>query len=127
MELDALAMLAREDTAGAIGLLRETTAFASNLPIWSGPYWGIPAGELLGKVLLASGRNAEAADAFSQALTKRHNASAPLLGKARALWNGGDRAGAGVTYCELAANWARADADLPSLGEVRSRARCAKD
>jgi hypothetical protein len=104
MERDALAMAARGDTVGAIGLLRETAAFAWKLPIWTGPYWGIPAGELLGKLLLASGRSAEAADAYSQALGMRHNASAPLLGRARALWNTGDRMAAGQAYCDLASN-----------------------
>jgi hypothetical protein len=87
MELDALA-----------------AAFAWKLPIWTGPYWGIPAGKLLGQLLLASGRSAEAADAYSQALGMRHNASAPLLGRARAPWNTGDRMAAGQAYCDLASN-----------------------
>lgn len=120
-ELDGLALATRGDTAGAITSLTQTADQARTMPFWSGPFWGAPPGELLAELLLASGRNGEAVEAFTRALALRQNAAAPLLGRARALWAAGDHARAQKDYQQLAQNWAHADRDLPALGEVRTR------
>ena len=122
-QLEALAAAARGDTLGAIGMLRQAANAERTLPVWSGPYWGVPAGELLGSMLLASGHARESADAFSDALQLRHGAAAPLLGRARARWAAGDHARAAEDYRELANNWHSADPSLPNLDEVRLRSR----
>ena len=121
---DGLALAARGDTAAAIATLTTATERERGLPLWSGPYWGVPAGELLANLLLRAGRAREAADAFTNALAQRSNAAAPLLGRARASWAAGDRQRAAADYCQLATNWVHADRDLPALAEVRARASC---
>ena len=123
IQLDAMALATRGDTAGAVATLRDATERQKTLPVWAGTYWGIPAGEMLGSLLYSAGRYAEAADAFSAALALRHNAAAPLLGRARALWAAGDLARAREDYRQLRETWRAADAQLPALMEVRSRAR----
>ena len=81
-----------------------------------------PAHELLGEMLLESGRPADARKEFEAALDRYPGRALSLLGLARAASKAGDAAAAKDAYARLAAIWSRADADLPELAEVRREA-----
>ena len=119
--LAALMARTRGQGEDAIALLREAAAYEERISA-AGPPDDWPAHEVLGAVLLASGRPQEAAAAYQAALVRRPNRSAALLGLARARAAAGDAAGAAETYGLLLRNWTRADADLPALAEARRAA-----
>jgi tetratricopeptide (TPR) repeat protein len=79
-----------------------------------------PAPELLGEVLVAAGRPAEAVAAFEQALRRHPNRSRSVLGLARASAAAGNADAARRHYTALLANFDKADAELPLLQEARS-------
>lgn len=122
LQLKALAAFARGDREPAVALLREAAAAEQQLaPVGPPPY--LPAHELLGKALLDAGRPREAAVAYEDALARRPNRSAALLGLARARIAMGDAQGARLAYGQLLDSWRDADADLAALAEVREGAR----
>ena len=79
-----------------------------------------PAPELLGEVLVAAGRPAEAVPLFEQALRRNPNRSLSVLGLARASAAAGNADAARRQYAALIANFDNADADLPQLQEARA-------
>jgi tetratricopeptide (TPR) repeat protein len=79
-----------------------------------------PAPELLGEVLVAAGRPAEAVPLFEQALRRNPNRSLSVLGLARASAAAGNADAARRQYTALLANFDNADADLPQLQEARA-------
>jgi tetratricopeptide (TPR) repeat protein len=119
-QLDALVLQARGDDAGYVAALQAQLA-ANRVPRRRSmtPQTTLVVSEELGAALLKAGRAAEAAAAYEQALEDRPNRAAALLGLARARAAAGDAAGARKAYGRLAAVWARADAGLPDLAEVR--------
>ena len=125
LELSLRAELLRGKGAGdqAIALLRRATALEDAMPAEFGPPAVVkPSHELLGGLLLESGRAAEAATEFQRALDLAPGRSGPLLGLARAARAAGAQAISARAYATLAANWHAADPGLPALAEVRAGA-----
>jgi tetratricopeptide (TPR) repeat protein len=119
-EVAALIHLAGGRTDDAIQVLRTAVRDELALP----PPLGLPepvkpAPELLGEVLLESGRPREAVEPFEQALRRNPNRSLSVLGLARAAAALGDMTTARVRYGELLANFDEADSDVPELEEAR--------
>ncbi len=126
-ELRALARAA--DGAGdeAIALLREAAGREAALPLEYGPPDLVkPPRELLGELLLAQGKAAEAQREFTNALALTPRRTQSLLGLARAATAAGDAAAASQALAELRAIWRRADADLPGLDEVTKQSAQAR-
>jgi eukaryotic-like serine/threonine-protein kinase len=111
------------------GRLPEAEALARRLaesPLVNGRYLG---NYLLGEVLVAQGRDAEAAAALERALGTRWSGTIDarawldpraLLAAAGALARSGDTARARARVDELLRLWQRADPDLPALAEARA-------
>ena len=118
IELQAIRAEGQGDTAAALDLWRRAAAVEDSMPPLGPPRW-LRAHERAGALLLASRRAAEAEREYAQALRLTPNRSLALLGLARARLALGDSVGAAFVYRRLAANWHVADADLPSLAEVR--------
>jgi len=78
--------------------------------------------QFLAQALLESGNAKAALAGYDRVLTRHPNLSTALLGAARAAKAAGLAAVARDRYAALAALWARADADLPDLEEVRAGA-----
>ena len=114
---------AREPRAKAIETLKSFVATDTTAP--SGPPMRLIPAEVLGQLLLAEGRGAEAEEAFEQSLRLHRRRSAALLGLARARKMKGDNAGAAKAYKDLLVNWHAAEPDLPELAEVRAGAALA--
>jgi tetratricopeptide (TPR) repeat protein len=119
-EVAALIRLAAGRTDEAIEMLRNAMRDELALP----PPLGLPepvkpATELLGEVLLESGRPREAVEPFEHALRRNPNRTLSVLGLARAAAALGDTATARIRYRELLANFDDADSDLPELAEAR--------
>jgi tetratricopeptide (TPR) repeat protein len=84
-ELEALVLLADGRNDEAIAALRDAAANEQATPIEFGPpFVDKPAQELLGDVLLAMGRAADAAAAYQSALERAPNRAASVRGLARA-------------------------------------------
>jgi len=79
-----------------------------------------PAPELLGELLIESGRPADAAAWFTQALARSANRSLSVLGLARAAAATNDVARAQQLYRQLLENFTGADADLAIANEARA-------
>ncbi|MDQ3137187.1 MAG: hypothetical protein M3Q93_06340 [Gemmatimonadota bacterium] len=115
------ALLRAADGAGdaAVALVREAAAMEEALPLEYGPPDVVkPTHELLGELLLAQDKPAEAQQEFIRALALAPRRTASLLGLARAATAAGDAAAAAEAYAELRRIWRRADPDLPGLAEV---------
>jgi tetratricopeptide (TPR) repeat protein len=113
--IEALVARARGDTAGAIALLRQATTQEGDLSraiTAVGPPAKLLVRELLGRMLMESGRYAEAVKAFEDALTQTPNRSPALLRLAQARAKAGDAAGSKAAYESLRANWHLADPQL---------------
>jgi tetratricopeptide (TPR) repeat protein len=105
------------DEAGA--LLREAAGREASLPLEYGPPDLVkPPRELLGELLLAQGKPADAQREFARALALTPRRTPSLLGLARAATAAGDSAAAAQALADLRAIWRRADADVPGLAEV---------
>jgi tetratricopeptide (TPR) repeat protein len=78
-----------------------------------------PPHELLGELLLATGKPAAACTEFEAALKKAPNRTQSLLGLAQAQAASHDTAAAVATYQRLVKIWHAADAGLPGLDEAR--------
>jgi len=105
----------------AVTILRAAAATEAQLP----PPLGLPAPikpspELLGEILAALGRPAEAIPFFEQALRRHPNRSLSVLGLARASAAAGNSTAAGQHYRALLSTLDQADADLPVLREARA-------
>jgi tetratricopeptide (TPR) repeat protein len=118
--VDALLALKAGDHARAIELLTPLTALPGRPPV--GPPTLPRTYELLGAALLKAGRAQDAVAAFERALQLTPRRSEALLGLARSRAAAGDAAGAKTAYRQLLVNWQNADAGIPGLDEVRSRA-----
>ncbi len=79
-----------------------------------------PAHELYGELLLAAGRNEEAAEQFHRSLLRTPKRTASLLGAARAAKALGQDKAAREFYAQLSNNLSQADAANPTLAEARS-------
>jgi tetratricopeptide (TPR) repeat protein len=120
-QVSALALLAKEDSEGALKLLAEAAEDEARMPPPMGPPDPAkPAHELYGEVLLELGRAEEAGRQFDLALLRTPNRTASLLGAARAAAKRGDAQAARAHYGKLAEIWRQADPDVPELAEVRS-------
>jgi hypothetical protein len=112
--------LATGDTAGA---LREGRAAADvedvteKHPVTPGEL--LPARELLGDLLLAAGRPADARVAYETALRREPGRARSIFGGGRAAALAGDRAGARVRYAEFLELMKRADGDRPEISAAR--------
>jgi hypothetical protein len=80
----------------------------------------LPAAELLGDMLLASGRYTEARKAYRSTLLREPRRARSLFGAARAAELAGDRAGATAGYQEFLRLMSKADGDRPEPGVARS-------
>jgi tetratricopeptide (TPR) repeat protein len=122
MEREVAAMTAR--AAGrhqeALDILRVAAQAEAALPPPLGPPKPIkPAPELLGELLLESGRPGDATQAFRQALGRNANRTLSVLGLARAAAATGDSDAAREHYRAVMANYSDADADLAEVLEAR--------
>ena len=118
-ELRAYLRLAAGDTAGAIALVRAAAARQDTMPAEFGPPDVVkPPHEMLGELLLEAGQAAEAQREFTIALAQAPGRALSLLGLARSAAAAGDRQTAERARADLGRVWARADRDLPSLGQI---------
>ncbi|HVO30552.1 MAG TPA: hypothetical protein VMV18_07445, partial [bacterium] len=107
-------------TADAVALLRKCIEIEKTLPPPSGPAEGFVPAERLGEILLATGKPAEAADAFAVAMAQHQGRARSILGAARAEKALGHSAKASELYARVAAIWKDADADWPGVAEARA-------
>ena len=77
-----------------------------------------PSHELLGEVLLQSGKAAEAQREFTRALEMAPGRARSLLGLGRAALAAGDKPAARKALEELERVWHSADAQLPEVAEL---------
>jgi hypothetical protein len=112
--------IAAGDTTGA---LREARAAADledvteKPPVTPGEL--LPARELLGDLLLAAGRNADARAAYEATLTREPGRARSIYGAARAAELAGDRTTARARYGEYLKLMERADGDRPEIAVAR--------
>lgn len=106
-------------TDSAVAALRQAAQIEAGLPYEFGPPETVkPPYELLGEVLLAAKRPAEARRAFEQALARTPNRSRAVLGLARANAALGDRQQAARWYAQFRANWANVPASTVEAAEA---------
>jgi tetratricopeptide (TPR) repeat protein len=103
----------------AVTLLRDASTMEEAMPPGFGPPDVVkPAPELLGELLLAQGKAADAQQAFARALALAPRRSLSLLGLARAATAAGDTVVADQAYADLRSVWRHADADVPGVAEI---------
>lgn len=103
----------------AVAALNDAAAIEEALPYEFGPPETVkPPRELLGEILLAAGRPADARRAFELALARTPNRSRAVLGLARACAALGDRQQAARWYAQFRANWARVPASTTEVAEA---------
>ncbi len=109
-ELEALRALAAGEGAAAVETLRGAAELEASLPFQFGPPASLkPPHELLGEVLLETGRPAEAVEAFREALAFTPRRTLSLVGLSAAATEAGMIRVAEDADAELAAVWADAD------------------
>jgi hypothetical protein len=119
LELESLIALSRGDKAGAEKLAKEAAAAEDGMSFEFGPPVVVkPAHELLGEVLLAAGKPADARAEFETSLSRNPGRSLSLLGLAKAQAASGEAAASHETYARLAKQWNRADPDVPGRAEA---------
>jgi tetratricopeptide (TPR) repeat protein len=104
------------DTTGALALAQaaaDSEEVTDKHPVT--PAELLPARELLGDMLLASGRYAEARKAYQETLRREPGRARSLFGAARAAELAGDRAPARAGYREFLKLMSKADGDRPEL------------
>jgi len=117
-ETQALTLIGRDRTEDALDLLNTAAADEQAMPIEFGPpFVDQPASELLGDVLLAIDRPADAITAYEAALVRAPKRTAPLLGLARAAAKAGSPKAASA-YAELRHIWRSAE-QIPDDVKVR--------
>lgn len=115
-ELRAATSAADGKADEAISTLRDAAAREEGIPAAFGPPDVVkPAPELLGELLMAQGKPAEAQQAFTRALALAPRRSLSLLGLARAATAAGDTVVAEQAYADLRAIWRRADTEVARL------------
>ncbi|MGH7709638.1 MAG: hypothetical protein ACREOG_00045 [Gemmatimonadaceae bacterium] len=103
----------------AIAALTTAAEIEQSLPYEYGPPETVkPPRELLGEVLLAARRSAEARRAFELALARTPNRSRAVLGLARAYAALGDRQQAARWYAQFRANWALVPTTVAEVAEA---------
>ncbi len=103
----------------AVALLRQAASVEDTMAVAFGPPDVVkPTHELLGELLLAQGKAAEAQQEFVRALALAPRRTASLLGLARAATAAGDAPVAEQARADLRAIWHQADEDLPGLAEI---------
>jgi hypothetical protein len=118
-QVRALSMLLSGHRSEAETLLRQTADEEDKLTFQFGPpAIEKPSRELLGEVLLADAKPADAVHEFELALKKTPGRSLTLMDLARARRAAGNESGANEALEQLAANWHRADADFPRLKQL---------
>jgi tetratricopeptide (TPR) repeat protein len=123
MSLRALMLHADGRADSAVRTLEEAARLEESQPFAFGPPATVkPPRELLGELLLDLGKPALAIPALEAALARTPRRTSVLLALARAHRVLGHEAESGKLYAELASIWANAEAQLPELGEVKSRA-----
>jgi len=121
--LDAQILFSKGQRDRAIAAAKAAAAAEDGLNYEFGPPDVVkPAHELLGEMLLAAGKPADARKEFDAALARYPGRALSLLGLARAASKAGDAAAAKDVYARLSEVWSHADADLPDLAEVRREA-----
>ncbi|MCB1057669.1 MAG: hypothetical protein KDD11_19380 [Acidobacteria bacterium] len=119
-EAEAATELAAGRLEAALGKAREAVALEDTTDPSAGPPETLqPSYELLGDLLLAADRPAEAVEAYQRSLERAPNRVAALLGMARAATAQGDAVAAAAQYRQLLGFWQQADDDLPALAEAR--------
>lgn len=122
LELEALILTAGKEPAQAIARARDAAQAEDKLTFEFGPpQVAKPAHELLGEMLLAAGRAAEAKEEFETSLARAPGRALSLVGLARAAAKAGDAQAARRAYGELANNWLHADPDVPERLEVEGQ------
>jgi len=119
VQLRGLVKLHEGDSTAAFALLRDAARIEDRLPMEFGPPDVVkPSHELLGEVLLQSGRATEAQREFTRALEMAPGRARSLLGLGRAALAAGDKPASRKALEELKRVWHSADASLPELAEV---------
>jgi len=117
-ELAALMLLADGAADEALALMSEATALEDAMPMEYGPPDVVkPSHELLGEMLAALGRPAEAQAEFERALALAPNRALSLAGLSRAAMVAGDENTAARAHSALREVWHSADAGVPALVE----------
>jgi tetratricopeptide (TPR) repeat protein len=120
-DLAGLIEAKRGNTEKALALVRGSASRLDGLAFDFGPPVPVkPPHELLGELLLAADKPAEAAAAFSRSLKLAPLRAQSLLGLARAEAASGQSANATMSYSKLLDIWHAADSDLNGLDEARS-------
>jgi tetratricopeptide (TPR) repeat protein len=105
----------------AVAALSAAGEIEATLPYEFGPpETAKPPRELLGEVLLAATRPAEARRAFELALARTPNRSRAVLGLARAHAALGNRQQAARWYAQFRANWSRVPATAAEAAEAET-------
>jgi pimeloyl-ACP methyl ester carboxylesterase len=112
-------LAARGDADDAIRVLTDAVAIEDALPYSEPPIWHQPLRQVLGAVLLQSGRAAEAEEAYRQDLTAFRENGWSLFGLARSLEAQGRDAEAADVQRRFETAWARADTTLTSSRLLR--------
>jgi tetratricopeptide (TPR) repeat protein len=129
LETELRALFRAADGAGdeAVALAREAAGRAESLPDEYGPPDLVkPPRELLGELLLARGKPADAQREFIHALALTPRRALSLLGLSRAAAAAGDTAATNAAIAELRSVWQHADADQSGLAEITSRSAQAR-
>lgn len=128
LELEGLEASRMRNHEKAIEILKKAVDLEQTNSPPSGPPDVIkPPHELLAEVLLAAGRNQEAAQMFAASLARQPNRARSLLGSARAAQAMGDAQAAAQAYSDFLRMWRHADLSLPELTEGRKFAKIASD
>jgi tetratricopeptide (TPR) repeat protein len=121
LEISAVLSASKSNFDEAIEMLKKATALEESAPPPSGPPVLVkPSHELLGDILLRSGRPKEAAQQFAISLLRQPNRARSLLGAARAAAKMGDAKQAGVAYANFLGQWKQADVGLSELREAQN-------
>lgn len=119
-EAAAVAAHAAGDVAGMMTEMNAAIAIEDAIDSLSQPpYPIIPAHELYGSLLLASGKPAEARKHFEETLRRTPGRPKAIAGLARAAEATGDAATAKAQYSRLIEMWPHADSDRPELRAAR--------
>jgi hypothetical protein len=124
--LEALIEQRAAKLESARSLAARAAASSDALPIEYGPPAMFkPPHELAGELLLEAKQPQAALAQFDMALKTAPQRTQSLLGRARALKASGQAAESARTYAMIAEIWKGADADLPTLAEVRRESQAA--
>jgi tetratricopeptide (TPR) repeat protein len=118
LELQGALLTAQNKSTEADAAFKKAADAETALGYHEPPYYIRPVGETRGDALLAAGRNAEARQAYEDALKERPNSGFPLYGIARANAAAKNDAAATAAYARLIAAWPHADPDLPQLRDA---------